>query len=235
MKTDRDLIGRIAGILLFTSFLSFHLWYISKGWHLLTPIAKINSLLITCTIILFLASYFLRAKAVSHSKGFMETLYPLFCSVLPLVIFHNNEILKLITPQNGYYQLFHSIFSFHDNILFRWDVLPTGFVILGNTITLIGISYLKRSFSIMVEARQPVYRGIYKYIRHPLYLGEGIATVGILIFRMSGINIALTSLFVIGQVVRAGIEEKKMMLVFPDYREYKQKTRAIFPTFRIKG
>jgi protein-S-isoprenylcysteine O-methyltransferase Ste14 len=62
-----------------------------------------------------------------------------------------------------------------------------------------------------------------------------MATAGILIFRMSKINIALTSLFIIGQVFRAGIEENKLMRAFPDYREYKRKTRAIFPRLRSKG
>jgi protein-S-isoprenylcysteine O-methyltransferase Ste14 len=71
-------------------------------------------------------------------------------------------------------------------------------------------------------------------MRHPLYFGEGMATAGILIFRLSKINIALTALFIIGQVVRAGIEEKKLMLSFPDYREYKQKTGAFFPRLRAR-
>ncbi len=202
---------------------------------MLTPIAKGNSLLITCTIIVFLAAYFLRAKAVSHSKGFMETIYPLFCSILPLVVFHNNEILRLITPQNRYSGLFYSIFSFHDNILLKWDVAPAALILMGNSLTLVGVIYLRRSFSIMVEARQPVYRGIYKYMRHPLYLGEGLATTGILFFRFSKINIALTVLFIVGQVFRAGIEENKLILAFPDYKDYRQKTGAIFPRLRIRG
>jgi len=229
---NRDLLGRISGVLLFTTFLSFHIWYIRRGWHAFTLIGIINSLLITCTIILFLAAYFLRTKAVSHSKGFMETVYPLFCSALPLVIFHNSEILKLFIPYSRFSGLLNSIFGIHDHILLRWDVLPTALVIIGNSVTLIGIIYLKRSFSIMAEARKPVYRGIYKYLRHPLYFGEGMATAGILIFRLSKINIALTALFIIGQVVRAGIEENKLMLAFPEYGEYKQKTGAFFPRLR---
>lgn len=55
MGTSRDLLGRISDALLFASFLSFHVWYMSMAWHELILIAKINSLLISCTIILFLA------------------------------------------------------------------------------------------------------------------------------------------------------------------------------------
>ncbi len=234
MKISRDLLGRVSGILLFASFLSFHAWYVGRAWHALNIIAKVNSLLISCTITLFLASYFLRTKAVSHSKGFMETIYPLFCSVLPLVIFHNNGILRFIAPQNRYFTAFSSVLGYFDNILLRWDILPTGLIIVGNSFTLLGIIYLKRSFSIMAEARLPVYSGIYRYMRHPLYFGEGIATAGILICRMSKINIALTALFLIGQVVRAGIEEKKLMLVFPEYKDYKERTGAFFPRLKAR-
>ncbi len=234
MKIDRDLLGRVSGILLFAAFLSFHIWYVGRSWHALNLTAKINSLLISCTIILFLASYFLRTRAVSHSRGCMETIYPLFCSALPLVIFHNNEILRLISPQNGYFRALSSVLSYYDNIFLRWDILPTGLIIVGNSVTLLGIIYLKRSFSIMAEARQPVYSGIYRYMRHPLYFGEGVATAGILIYRMSKINIVLTALFLIGQIVRAGIEEKKLMLVFPEYKDYKQSTGAFLPRLRAR-
>jgi hypothetical protein len=234
MKMGRDLLGRVSGILLFAAFLSFHVWFVGRAWHALILIAKINSLLISGTITLFLASYFLRTKAVSYSKGFMETIYPLLCSALPLVIFHNNEILKLFPPHSRFAGLLNSIFGIHGHILLRWDALPTALVIIGNSVTLIGIIYLKRSFSIMAEARQPVYCGIYKHMRHPLYFGEGVATAGILFFRWSKINIALTALFLVGQIVRAGIEENKLMFAFPEYKAYKHRTGAFFPRLRVR-
>jgi hypothetical protein len=232
IRLSREVLGRIAGIFLFAGFLLFHLWFVLRDWGHLNAAARINSIIITCTIIFFLSSYFLRKKAVSYSKGFSETIYPLFCSSLPLVIYHDAELLRFIPRQNGYYASIEYIFGLSAHGFFRWGMLPAFFVITGNLIALAGIIYLKRSFSITAEARQPVFNGIYKYIRHPLYAGECIATLGVLIFRFSSVNIFLTVLFIICQVIRAGVEERKLMSAFPAYKLYRQKTGAFFPNLR---
>ena len=225
----RDMIGRTAGVVLFTAFLVFHLLYLEKGWNGFNLAARVNSLLITVTILLFLSAYFLRTAPVSYSMGFTEPIYPLFCASLPLVIYHNVEILKHISPANNFYSIIHSLVGLYDHEFLRWDLVSMTLVITGNVITLIGIIYLKRSFSIMIEARNPVFTGIYRHVRHPLYLGEIIATTGVLIFRFSNINLFLTILFIATQVVRSRFEENKLSSVFPSYMEYKQKTGAFFP------
>ena len=217
---------------LFLGFLVFHLGYVLRDWSDLDSPAKVNSVIITCTIIFFLSSYFLRQKAISYSRGFKEMIYPLFCSVLPLVIYHDVELLRYINRQSVYFAGIEYILGLSASGFFRWGVLPAFFVITGNLISLAAIAYLKRSFSITAEAREPVFKGIYKYIRHPLYLGEGIATLGVLVFRFSRFNIFLTTLFIVCQVVRAGVEERKLMSVFPEYILYKQKTGAFFPLLR---
>ena len=227
--TNRDLTGRTAGALLFTAFLIFHLLYLEKGWSGFNLAARANSLLITFTIFLFLSAYFLRTAPVSYSRGFTETLYPLFCASLPLVIYHNVGILKYISQANNFYPVIHSLVGLYDHEFLRWNLVSMTLVITGNVITLLGIFYLKRSFSIMIEARRPVFTGIYRYVRHPLYLGEIIATTGVLVFRFSDINLFLTILFIITQGVRSRFEENKLSSVFPAYVEYKQKTGAFFP------
>jgi protein-S-isoprenylcysteine O-methyltransferase Ste14 len=105
-------------------------------------------------------------------------------------------------------------------------------VLTGNAITLIGIFSLHRSFSIMVEARQPVFTGLYAYVRHPLYIGEAVATGGILVFRFSPANLFLYVLFLGCQVYRASLEEKKLISAFPEYQQYRKRTGAFFPRFR---
>ena len=227
--TNRDMIGRISGGLLFTAFLIFHLLYLEKGWNGFNPAARANSLLITCTIILFLSAYFLRTEPVSYSSGFAETIYPFFCASLPLVIYHNAALLNYLPQTNSFYPFVQSLLELYDHEFLRWNFVSMTLVITGNVITLIGIIYLKRSFSIMIEAREPVFTGIYRYVRHPLYLGEMIATTGVLVFRFSNINLFLTILFIISQVVRSRLEENKLSSVFLTYAEYKRKTGAFLP------
>jgi hypothetical protein len=102
---SRDIRGRIAGVLLYVAFLAFHLVYVWRGWNLYDASAKMNSLLITATIIFFLASYFLRREPVLFAQGFKETIFPLFCAGLPLIIYHSVELLRLVPTQNAAYSV----------------------------------------------------------------------------------------------------------------------------------
>jgi protein-S-isoprenylcysteine O-methyltransferase Ste14 len=228
---NRDMRGRIFGGILFAAFLSFHLLYAKKGWGAFTLGAKINSLLITATIVFFLASYFLRKQPIRYPQGFMETLFPLLCAGLPLVIYHSVELLRYIPLHAKYYSVINALFGLSDNSLLRWNLVSMALVLAGNSLTFLGIISLRRSFSIMVEAREPVFTGPYAYVRHPLYVGEVVATAGVLIFRFSAINVFLFALFALCQVVRSGQEEKKLLSVFPEYAEYRRKTGAFFPRF----
>jgi len=226
---SRDLRGRIAGVILYVAFLAFHIVYVQRDWNFFNVAAKVNSLLITATIIFFLSSYFLRRKPVLFPKGFRETVFPLFCASLPLITYHSVELLRLLHAQSAAYPLLNTLVGFHHNKLLGWNFLSMSLVLAGNGITLLGIISLKRSFSIMVEAREPVFKGLYAYVRHPLYIGEAIAVSGVLVFRFSPANVVLYVLFIVCQVYRAILEEQKLISVFPGYLQYRKKTGAVFP------
>lgn len=221
--------GRVAGVLLFISFLAFHLSFLVREWRTLDAAARVNGLLISLTILLFLSSYFLRTEPVRSAKGLWETGYPLFCAVLPLLIYHDGEIVRYFGPGHPYRESVLSLFGISAHPFLRWNVFSMALVLAGNSITLLGILYLKRSFSIMVEARTPVFDGPYRYVRHPLYLGEALAVSGVLLFRFSAANVLLFFLFLFCQAVRARFEEKKLLSVFPEYGEYRRRTGAFFP------
>jgi protein-S-isoprenylcysteine O-methyltransferase Ste14 len=83
-----------------------------------------------------------------------------------------------------------------------------------------GMWTIRRSFSITVEARTLVTAGPYRRIRHPVYLGEMMATLAVMVWRLSALNIMIFVLFVIIQLSRAYLEERKLLSAFPDYREF---------------
>jgi len=226
---SRDLRGRIAGALLFSAFLVFHLFYMATGWKAFDGPARANSLLITATIICFLASYFLRRPSVSFPQGLKETLYPLFCAGLPLVIYHNAELLRFAPSSIPGYALLPFLFKTSSSSPFGWSLASIMLVLTGNCITLLGIISLRRSFSIMVEARELVSTGLYAYVRHPLYAGEIVAAMGVLLFRFSPANVVLLLLFITGQAYRASLEERKLLSAFPGYERYRKNTGAFFP------
>jgi protein-S-isoprenylcysteine O-methyltransferase Ste14 len=81
----------------------------------------------------------------------------------------------------------------------------------------------------MPEARELITKGIFKYIRHPLYLGYFIFFLGITFSRFHWYTVVMYIVFIIGQYYRAKIEEKKLSKAFDDYAVYKKKTGMFFP------
>src|SRR5438552_1169176 len=59
------------------------------------------------------------------------------------------------------------------------SITCTLLILTGAVSSFIVLRWLGRSFSILAEARQQVTSGPYKVVRHPLYLCEGIALLGV--------------------------------------------------------
>ena len=102
-------------------------------------------------------------------------------------------------------------------------------IIIGGMINLIGLITLRKAFTIMSEARVLIRNGIYSRIRHPLYTGHFIMFFGYLMFHLFWCTSVLYVLFVLGQYVRARIEENKLMNAFPEYSMYMRSAGMFFP------
>jgi protein-S-isoprenylcysteine O-methyltransferase Ste14 len=101
---------------------------------------------------------------------------------------------------------------------------------IGGTVCAIAVlAYLGRSFSILPEARKLVANGPYRIVRHPLYLAEMIATLGIMLgFRQPwAVLIAIVSIAL--QLRRMGLEEDVLRRSFPEYAEYARSTAKLLP------
>lgn len=102
-------------------------------------------------------------------------------------------------------------------------------LVVGDTggFSFIGLSQLMNGF----EKRQGlVTRGLYRYVRHPLY------TLGLIILwliptmntNILALNIGLTIYVYIG----AKLEEAKLRLEYPEYIEYQKRIPMLFPRFK---
>jgi protein-S-isoprenylcysteine O-methyltransferase Ste14 len=89
--------------------------------------------------------------------------------------------------------------------------------------------YLGTSFSLLPQARHLVTTVPYRYVRHPIYLGGLLITVGEVWLRFSPLVVVLNLLFVAAQIVRLRYEENLLERAFPEYREYRARTSAIIP------
>jgi protein-S-isoprenylcysteine O-methyltransferase Ste14 len=101
--------------------------------------------------------------------------------------------------------------------------------IAGVSLSFVVLRWLGRSFSIMAEARRLVTAGPYRYVRHPLYLCEGIATLGALMRVISPWAILIAVAFAALQYRRMLNEERVLEAAFPEYRDYAAQTPRVIP------
>jgi protein-S-isoprenylcysteine O-methyltransferase Ste14 len=109
-------------------------------------------------------------------------------------------------------------------------VLVGDFVALASYVwLLVSVLALGRCFGILPEARGLVRRGPYRFVRHPVYLGELGAVVGFVIGAPSLWNLLVLAGFYAAQSVRMRLEEKALLSEFPDYADYAAVTPRLVP------
>jgi protein-S-isoprenylcysteine O-methyltransferase Ste14 len=71
--------------------------------------------------------------------------------------------------------------------------------------------------------------GAYRLVRHPVYLGEFVAFIGLLLPVLAPLTLLIFSAFCLLQAVRARLEEQVLAATFPDYAAYRRRTPAVLP------
>ncbi len=110
-------------------------------------------------------------------------------------------------------------------------------IVAGCAINIHGRFSLGRNWANQVtiySQQQLVTRGMYQYVRHPLYssiilmfYGACLAYPNYLAF------ISNTLIFIPFMIYRAGQEEKLLIEKFDNYKEYQKKTGMLFPKFKL--
>ncbi|HYB11386.1 MAG TPA: isoprenylcysteine carboxylmethyltransferase family protein [Alphaproteobacteria bacterium] len=108
-------------------------------------------------------------------------------------------------------------------------LFSSALVISGNALAVAILFQLGRSFSIMPEARRLVTSGAYGIVRHPLYLAEFVATVGVGIQFMSAWAVAIVVTQFAFQIARMRNEERVLTSSFPEYDDYRRRTARLIP------
>src|SRR5229473_1509417 len=93
-----------------------------------------------------------------------------------------------------------------------------------------GLAYLRRSFSIIPEARRLVTGGPYSLSRHPVYLGEIATALGVNLATGGWLSALAIDYFVVCELLRIGWEERVLAHAFPaDYPEYARRVPRYIP------
>jgi protein-S-isoprenylcysteine O-methyltransferase Ste14 len=91
--------------------------------------------------------------------------------------------------------------------------------------SLVGTSKLK-----IVKEHRLVKDGLYKHVRHPLYLGEILRNLGFVVIFSSVYGTLIVSLASTFLFFRMDIEEKMLISVFgEEYKKYKRNTKRLIP------
>lgn len=152
-------------------------------------------------------SYALRRPLRSSARGVGEILVPVLGGVWPFLL--------LGTPR-GDFGLAH-----------QGGILTV--MCLGTGLALWAYVTLRHAFTILVEARELVSCGPYRWIRHPIYAGQLVTALAVVVWRFSALNVVLFLVFALIQVYRARAEERKLEGAFPAYGEYRRRTCFLVP------
>jgi protein-S-isoprenylcysteine O-methyltransferase Ste14 len=107
--------------------------------------------------------------------------------------------------------------------------VSTALGIAGLAASIYVMIWLGRAFSIFPQARGLVTQGPYRVIRHPLYLTEFVAALGLMLqFAQPWALLIVLAGFAI-QIVRMHYEEAILSRVFPGYADYAKRTARLVP------
>jgi protein-S-isoprenylcysteine O-methyltransferase Ste14 len=189
---------RFGAVLTFFSMLlkrvqEYHFYYVKPLWFVETLI-----------YFALVTAFLVRTDPVDRSQGIREVIIPLVGSILPFALLYSPPA-PWITENRTYLLT-----------TFWWMTASTAF-------TVWGMWTLRRSFSITVEARALVTAGPYRFIRHPIYLGEILSSCAVAFWRFSFWNLLILIVFVVIQIARSRWEEGKLEKNFPEYGIYASK------------
>ena len=109
------------------------------------------------------------------------------------------------------------------------EIVSTLLTLGGSIFAAVVLTQLRESFSIMAEARQLVTAGVYSVVRHPLYLAEEIAAIGVVMQFFSLWTAVILAVQIGFQLRRMRNEETILTENFPEYPAYRERTVRILP------
>jgi protein-S-isoprenylcysteine O-methyltransferase Ste14 len=180
-----------------------------EGRGLTTPVVLrwVTTLLACCFYAVLAWCYLRRGRAVATSRSGLAHLAAVAATVTPFCF------ALLPAAQAGVLR----------------SLAASVLLVAGTAWSVWALRSLGRSFGILAQARVVVQRGPYRWVRHPLYLGEVVACLGLALNRGTVAAALLWVGLCAMQVYRASREEEVLARSLPDYAGYRLRTSALLP------
>ena len=114
-------------------------------------------------------------------------------------------------------------------LLFSVLIASCLFVLCGQLVALVAVLYLRRSFAVLIQLREVVLRGPYLYVRHPIYFGYILLTIGMLLSNVCLSYIFISFIYISLLAYRARMEENLLAEANPAYKINMERTGFLFP------
>jgi protein-S-isoprenylcysteine O-methyltransferase Ste14 len=221
----QDQIGRWTGFVVFAGVVARQLTFFPglAGQR----VELVRWILLTLLAVLFWSAYWRRRPAIALASRPVEILLPLVCSALPLAQYPPAAVVHWIDARWPGASAVLWRPGFEAQPLFGLSLMAAG-----EAFAVIGMLSLGRSFSIFSEVRELVTSGLYRFVRHPLYLGEMVAVWGYVIAWPAPWAIAAAVIFTGLQSWRARVEEGRLARYHPDYAAYRERAGFLWPRRR---
>lgn len=107
--------------------------------------------------------------------------------------------------------------------------VSTALSIVAFSLAVYGLLYLRRSLSLIPEARRLVTGGPYRVVRHPLYSAEILAAVAFAAVNPGALAVLAVPCFIVVQLTRARFEERLLTETYPQYTAFAARTKRLIP------
>ena len=118
-------------------------------------------------------------------------------------------------------------------LLSIWKIVGLALFVVGLTVALIAVGTLRRfylSTLVIRKDHQLITHGVYRFTRHPIYLGVLIACFGVPVYASSLYGFLTMSVLIPILLYRIRMEERMLIEEFGDaYQAYRKATRKLIP------
>jgi len=153
----------------------------------------------------------------------------LFLIRYPLAAKYTELRPKLLAIVGSFLPFAVTYFPPADELSLAVHAIASVVTVVAMALAVVSVLWLGRSFSITPQARSLVTTGPYSLVRHPLYVVEYIASLGVFVHFLSPWTALITLAQGYVQLRRMAWEERILARTFPDYAAYAARTARILP------